>query len=380
MAGNVARRSDGKWRARYRDHLGREHSRHFRRKLDADRWLASVELAKAHGEWLDPARAKIAFGVWSDQWLDAQSQLRPSTRYRYGLILEHQILPYWSKVPLSNVGHADSVAWVARLTDLGYAPATIRQAHRVFSLVLDLAMRDGRLTRNPAKGVRLPRVVQQEKTFLTHGQVDQLAEACGDHGLIVRFLAYTGLRWGEFVALGVRNVDLLRRRVSVVESASEVSGEVIFGPTKTHQRRAVVLPGLLVEPLSQHLAGKHGDELVFTAPNGGVLRNSNFRHRVLDRAAASVDLAGLSPHDLRHTAASLAIAAGANVKVVQQMMGHASAAMTLDVYAGLFADDLDSVAESLDQAARAAIADQMRTRAVPPAVTPLRVVGENTAD
>ena len=175
------------------------------------------------------------------------------------------------------------------------------------------------------------------------------------------FLAYTGLRWGEFAALRVRSVDLMRRRVTVAESAAEVQGKMIFGPTKTHQRRVVVLPRFLVEPLAQHIGSRPPEDLLFPAPGGGVLRNSNFRHRVLTPAAAAVGLAGLSPHDLRHTAASLAIAAGANVKVVQQMMGHASAAMTLDVYAGLFGDDLDTVADSLDAAARRSGADILRT-------------------
>jgi hypothetical protein len=100
---------------------------------------------------------------------------------------------------------------------------------------------------------------------------------------------------------------------------------------------------------------------VFTAPEGGVLRNTNFRPRFFDPAAEKVGLLGLTPHELRHTAASLAIAAGANVKAVQLMLGHASAAMTLDIYAGLFADDLDAVADRL----RAFVklnADQMRTK------------------
>jgi integrase len=90
--------------------------------------------------------------------------------------------------------------------------------------------------------------------------------------------------------------------------------------------------------------------LVFTAPEGGVLRSTNFRPRFFDPAAEKVGLLGLTPHVLRHTAASLAIAAGANVKAVQLMLGHASAAMILDIYAGLFADDLDAVADRLDRA------------------------------
>ena len=121
------------------------------------------------------------------------------------------------------------------------------------------------------------------------------------------------------------------------------------------------LPRFLVDELAAHTAGKPRDALVFTAPNGGPLRNTNFRPRVFAPAAASVGRAGLTPHDLRHTAASLAVAADANVKAVQRMLGHASASMTLDVYVGLFGDDLDAVAHRLDEAVAARGADYVRT-------------------
>ena len=88
-------------------------------------------------------------------------------------------------------------------------------------------------------------------------------------------------------------------------------------------------------------------------------------------------LDGLTPHDLRHTAASLSVAAGANVKAVQRMLGHASATMTLDVYAGLFGDDLDTVADLLDEAARRAAADSVRTREARGRVLPF-ASGEGT--
>jgi integrase len=104
--------------------------------------------------------------------------------------------------------------------------------------------------------------------------------------------------------------------------------------------------------------------------SGGPLRNTNFRPRFFTPAAESVGLTGLTPHDLRHPAASLAVAAGANVKAVQRMLGHASTTMTLDVYADLFEDDLDQVADRLDQAARQG-ADYMRTGTAPDAVVEL---------
>jgi integrase len=207
----------------------------------------------------------------------------------------------------------------------------------------------------PRSGSDFPGSNDQRLRFLDHGQVDDLADACGCYALFIRTLAYTGLRWGEATALRVRNVDLAddlaRGRLNVVEAATQLSGKITMGTPKSHQNRSVPVPAFLVSELARHLEGRGLDELVFTAPEGGPLRNSNFRRRVFDPAALRVGLKGLRPHDLRHTAASLAIASGADVQVVQQMLGHASAAMTLDIYAGLFQDRLDDVAERLHDAA-----------------------------
>jgi len=105
--------------------------------------------------------------------------------------------------------------------------------------------------------------------------------------------------------------------------------------------------------LGEHVNGLGPDDLVFTTPRGDVLRASNFRRDAFTPAARQVGLDGLVPHTLRHTAASLALAAGADVKVVQQMFGHKSATMTLDLYGHLFDDRLDEVAGAWDAAARA---------------------------
>jgi integrase len=207
--------------------------------------------------------------------------------------------------------------------------------------------------------------VAPPKRFLTHDQVQALAEACAPYDTLIRVLAYSGLRWGELVALTARRVDLRRRRIEVVEAITEVHGRVIIGTTKNHQRRSVPIPRFLADELAAQLAGKAPGDLLFTAPEGGVLRNSNFRPRRFDPAAEKAGLPGLTPHELRHTAASLDIAARANVKVVQQMLEHASTAMTLDIYAGLFADDLDTVADQLDRALAKLNADQMRTERSP---------------
>ena len=92
-----------------------------------------------------------------------------------------------------------------------------------------LAVRDGRLPRNPATGVRLPRAAKGEPVFLTHTQVERLAEACIDHELFVRVLAYTGMRWGEATAVRVRRLHLMKRRIEVVHTAVELNGEITYG-------------------------------------------------------------------------------------------------------------------------------------------------------
>jgi integrase len=238
------------------------------------------------------------------------------------------------------------------------APSTVRQIELVLSGVLKYAILDGRLARNPCDHVRLPRVVKQRRGYLTHQQVATLANEVGSQGDVVLFLAYTGLRWGEMAALRVGRVDLDRMRLDVVEAVTEPRGVLVFGTPKSHERRSVPFPPILVPVLERRSVGKGPDDLLFTGIDGGVLRNGNFRNRFFDAAVQRIrDRDGtfprVTPHDLRHTAASLAVSSGANVKAVQRMLGHASASMTLDVYTDLFEDDLDRVALALDQQARA---------------------------
>ena len=161
-------------------------------------------------------------------------------------------------------------------------------------------------------------------------------------------LALTGLRFGELAGLRVKRVDVARRRLVIAEGLSEVGGRVVWSSPKTHRTRSVPVPRSLMSGLIDLCAGKAPDDPVFTSPKGDPLRLTNWRHRVFDPACRTAGIVGLTPHDLRHTTASLAISAGANVKAVQRMLGHASAAMTLDVYAGLFSDDLDDVADRMD--------------------------------
>lgn len=368
---SITRRSNGKWRARYRDSRNKEYSRHFDRKIDAQRWLDSVITAKHTGTYVNPDLGKVTIQEWSVKWIQGQQHLKPSTLDRYAGIVRTHILPQWGHVPLSNIVHSDVQTWVSGLS-VRHSASTARKAHRVLSLMLKWAVADGRIARNPADGIGLPRERAAERIYLSHQQVAALARACGtptgitatrrdrrphpsaDYELAVLFLAYTGVRFGELAALRIRRVDLDSRTVLIADSVTSVNGVLKWGTPKGHEARRVSLPRFLTERLATHLDGRDRDELVFTSPLGEPLRAGNFRRDVFTPAAKAIGLQGLVPHGLRHTAASLAIAAGADVKVVQQMLGHKSATMTLDLYGHLFNDRIGTVADALDAAVQRA--------------------------
>jgi integrase len=357
---SIKKRPDGRWRARYRDPAGHERAGHFPTRAKAQAWLDEKTASLITGTHVDRRRSQITVGDWADQWIAGRVHLKAKTFVGYESLLKTQIRPHWSTVPLSGVAHADVVVWVASMRSDGLSASRVRQAYHLLHSMLDAAVRDRRLASNPAAGVDLPRLPRKERRYLDHTQVAALADACGDYRVLVLTLAYTGLRWGEAAGLRVRRIDTMRGRLEVVETMVEVNGAVIFGPPKTHQTRSVPVPAFLRDELVQQIAGRGADELAFTASRGGVLRVGNFRRSHFDGAARSVGLDGLVPHELRHTAASLAIASGASVKGVQAILGHASATLTLDRYGHLFGDELDAVADRIDIAARAA-ADSSRT-------------------
>lgn len=365
-------RADGSttWRAHYRSPAGGQRNKTFDRKLDAQRFLAGIEAAKGSGSYVDPARARVRLGEWAKIWLAGQTQLKPTTRERYEGAIRVHIDSVWAQVPLGNVTHADVQSWVTNLA-VTQSPSSVRKIYRVLSMMLDMAVRDGRLPRNVAVKVNLPRPVKHERRYLTHTQVTRLARETGypsvpskhasmdtrandTYRLVVLFLAYTGVRFGEMAALKVGRLDLARGRAVIAESVTPVQGQgMVWGTPKSHQRREVPIPRFLIADLARHIAGHDPGDLVFTGPRHDTpLRVSTFR-TAFGAAATTIGIPGLHPHELRHTAASLAIASGADVKVVQQMLGHASATMTLDTYGHLFGDRLDEVARAMEAAREA---------------------------
>jgi integrase len=201
--------------------------------------------------------------------------------------------------------------------------------------------------------------------FLNADQVEQLADTIREpYGTLVYLFAYGGLRWGEAAALKRKRCDLDRSRLEVAESLADVDGRLHLGTTKNHRSRIVTIPGFLRDRLDGHLSHHVPDDpeaLLFTSPQGAPLRNSNFRRQVWYQAVEDAGLPkGLRIHDLRHTCASLLIAAGANPKAVQVQLGHSSITVTMDRYTHLFPSDVDTLARRLEDIRARNLAAQTR--------------------
>lgn len=343
------------WIARYAAPDGHERSRSFERKLDADRFLASVESGKLRGEWVDPSLGRIRLEAWSQRWLESvRPTLKPKTTASYESLLRSRILPELGTFALAALRPTDIATWIGAMQKSGLSPSRIRQAHVVLAQALDAAVLDGRLARNAASGARLPRLVRREAAFLEPELVERIAlELPSGYALLVRVLGRLGPRFGEAAALRRESVDLMGRRLLISESLAEVGGRHIFGSTKSHAWRRVPIPAGLGDEIADHLEDLPADprSLIFTSPAGGPLRHSTFRTRYWLPALERAGLPAFGIHVLRHSAAAGMIRAGASPKTVQTVLGHASAAFTLTVYGHIFDADLDDLADQLDAVA-----------------------------
>ena len=357
-----------RYRVRYRkpDHTQTD-KRGFQTKREAELFLASVEVSKARGEYVNVVDTRARLSGLGEAWLEHQTHLKPSSLRPLQIAWRVYVEPRWGAVSVGEVRHSDVQAWVSELSKRRGA-STVLRVYGVLAGVLDVAVKDRRILSNPARGVNLPRKVRKEHRYLTHQQVHALADASGEHRALVLVLAYTGLRWGEAIGLRIKDLDLENRRITVAVNAVEVGREIEVGTPKTHKRRTVPFPRLVEPALIEQADGRGAEELLFSGRNGAFLRRvrvSGGSRSWFKTALKEAKLAPMTVHDLRHTAASMSISAGANVKAVQRMLGHASAAMTLDIYADLFDDDLNAVSDRLDEAYERSSVGKMWANATP---------------
>jgi integrase len=359
--GTARRLPSGRWQVRYYDQAGVRHAapRTFPSKADANRYLAQVEADLLRGAWTDPRLARITFGEWVERWWPITADLRPGTRTFYDYLLRRLLLPAFEETPLGRIDAMTVRSWLADLHEAGeVTPTTIAKAYRLLRRILNVAVEAGYLPRNPAaiKGAGLERAAEMRHVSIP--QLHALAEAVpGRYRALVLVAGYGGLRWGELVGLRRRRVNLTGARIQVVEQVAEVAGKFIVSPPKTAAgQRMVVLPAVAITALADHLddyAAPEPEGLVFPSGRGTYLQRSNFSRLVWRPAVQQLGLDGLRFHDLRHTAATLAAAAGATTRELMERMGHTSPTVALR-YQHVMADRQAALAHALDDLARLA--------------------------
>jgi integrase len=360
---SIAKRPDGRWRARYRDGAGKEHARHFRRRTDAQRWLDEVTTAVVTGQYVDPRSGKITFRQYAEQWRGSQVH-RPSTQLYIEGQLRRHAYPMLGDRPLSSIRPSDIQAWVKRLTEQ-LNPSTVGVVHGVVSGIFRAAVRYRVIAHNPCDGTRLPKVTKSRVEPLATEIVLALAGAVPDqYRALVILSAGSGMRQGECFGLTVDKIDFLRRVVHVDRQLVSIAGRAPFlAPPKTAASvRSIPLPTVVVDALAAHLAKYPAgvDGFVF-APAGRPIRRTTFGSVWRAAVKAAGAPTGTGFHELRHFYASLLIRHGESVKVVQARLGHASASETLDTYSHLWPDSDDRTRTAVDSVL---LADSVRTEEV----------------
>lgn len=343
----IVRGETVRYRARVKSHGREVATRVFTRKGDAVAWEHDQRRSLRAGEWIDPRRARIPLARLEPGWRESRQGLKRKSLEADLSAWRNHVEPKFGNTPLASITRAQIEQWVGSLIAGGVAPATARRYLATLRSVLAFAVADNRLTRNPAVGIRVSstRGGRREGQFLTYAELDALADACrGTHGDVVLVLGLCGLRWGELAGLKVADIVQVPGpglRIQRTVLASSADGALYEDTPKTGRVRTVPLPQRAADVITNRAEGRAATDWIFAAPAGGPLSESNWKRSVAWVAATeAIGRPGLRVHDLRHTAASLWLASGADPKVVQRVLGHASAAMTMDLYGHLIDQNL----------------------------------------
>lgn len=347
-----------RWRARYVDERGREHSKGFDRKTDAQRWLNGQVASVVDGRHVAPADAQLTVNQWCALWIVGYKRNRAST-VREARTHIRRIEQEFGHMPLSAVRPSQVNGWMAKLKTEGLADSYRYALHARLAQILSDAVNDSVLGRNPCSRKTSPPMGKAKVYVATTDQVWAIHDAVPEHlQVAVLLCAFAGLRVAEASGLRVSDVDFIR---GVVHPKQQWQG----APVKTVGSEASVpIPQDLALLLSASVRKYPADMMVTNGPG-----TDECGPWIIQRAIRAIrgGIDGLpakfSVHDLRHYFASLLIAEGADIKTVQARMRHASARTTLDRYGHLWPD--------ADESTRTMVGNALRERLASPAA-PLR--------
>lgn len=356
---SIRQRPDGTWRARYRDDDGKEHARHFKLKRDGQAWLDQVASSRLTGHHVAPSATKITLAEFYAEWVQHQLWAK-GTRAAGDLAMKSCA---FRDVPLGKLRRSHGEAWVKAMTQ-ALAASTIKTRVRYVRIVARAAVVDRRLVADPLEGVKLPAIRKAEHTMRipTSAEVLRIRDATEPaFALSIAIMSGAGLRIGEAAGLQLGDFDFMRRTLHVERQVQGRVGGVDVLPPKHGSERTVPVPDALLLRVSRHVEtiGVRGDQRwLFGSPAA-----PNHLRYWFDKAAASVGVEGVTPHDLRHHYASGLIRAGLDAVTIARAMGHASPSITLGTYAHLWPDAADRTraAAATVMASIEDSADQMRT-------------------
>lgn len=311
---------------------------------------------------------RITLNQYLDQWLQSAAKPRLSERtyIDYEELLRRYVRPELGRKTLSNLRPLDIQALYSGMQDRSLSARTVRYTHAVLSSAFKQAVRWRMLVQNPASLVELPKQSRKEMQALSPNDAGRFLKAAAEdrYSLLFSIALVTGMRPEEYLALQWKDVDLQRRYMTVQRTLvwRRSGGGWYFGAPKTSRsRRNIPLPSGVIQALMDHKrkqaeerlkAGPkyHNHDLVFTTKEGGPLMSRNILRRhfkpVLKRAGLPESI---RLYDLRHSCATLLLAANENPKVVSERLGHASISLTLDTYSHILPSMQQGATEKLDK-------------------------------
>lgn len=253
---SIAKRPDGQYRARYRGPDGREHAKHFARRVDAQRWLDQQTAAMITGQYCDPRSGRVTFRACAEQWR-ATAPHRATTTYLVARALEKHVYPVIGDLPIGAIRttrvQALVTAWGVTL-----APSTVRVIYGYVVSVFAATVRDKVIAASPCEGVRLPAARRRQVEIPPLSVLDALREELPERlRAVVDLVAASGLRQGEVFGLELDGLDFLRgRAVDVHQQLITLPKQAPYlGPVKTTEsERVVPLAAVTLEVLAAHLA------------------------------------------------------------------------------------------------------------------------------
>ena len=332
--------------------------RGFKRKGDAQDFAQEVERTKKTGTFIHPQAGKAEISKVYELWLPSQESLAPRTKRTNLSAYNVHVKPRWGSWPVDSITAPHVRKWVADMQAEGKKRDTTLRAVYVLRALCETAVESRMIAANPVQKITVKRESTARRGYLTPKQVEVLAAVQGtdNEQAIIYTMAYCGPRISEIAALNVEDLDESTHRLHIDKAVKDYG---VIGPTKTYENRRVPVPRFLFKQLTELTAGRSPSDPLFLSKDGQRLDVGNYRARIfkpsVDEAKKKWKEDGrpgefptVLPHGLRHTCASLAISVGANVKAVQALLGHESAAVTLNIYADLFPDDLNQVGDALN--------------------------------